>query len=233
MIYIAHGDDFTKSRNLILNQQNKLGVESRVELNIGDITPEDLFSHVHSSGLFGEKQYFVLNISKAGHTNLAPFVEKLVNIPKDIVLIVLSDKILTNSNEFIKNSGKLEAKVIFNQKAPLSSTFKFVDALFYKQRGQAYRELSKLMGDQIDPFEIFSMVLWGLRNVAQASFKNESYFRGKDFIKNKAYSQSKLFAPESIKHLYSVLAEMDREAKTGGIDPELLVPLTVEKVLNS
>jgi DNA polymerase III delta subunit len=233
MIYIVHGDDFTKSRNLILNQQNKLGVESRGELDIGDLTPEDFFSHVHSSGLFGEKQFLVLNISKSGRTNLEPFVEKLEKIPENIILIVLSDKILTNSNAFIKKSAGLEAKVIFNQKAPLSSTFKFVDALFYKQRDTAYRELSKLTEDQTDPFEIFSMILWGLRNVTQASFNNQKFFRGKDFIKNKVCSQSKFFTPKSLKQIYGALSNIDRESKVGGIDPELLVPLAVEKVLNS
>jgi DNA polymerase III delta subunit len=233
MIYIVHGDNFTKSRNLILNQQNKLGVESRGELDIRDLAPEDLFSQVHSSGLFGEKQLLVLNISKSGRTNLEPFVEKLGKIPENITLVVLSDKILTSSNAFIRKSGKLGAKIIFSQKVSLSSTFKFLDALFYKQRDATYRELSRLTEDQTDPFEIFSMILWGLRNVAQASFNNQRFFKGKDFVKNKAYSQSKLFNPKSLKHLYSALSDMDRKAKVGGIDPELLVPLATEKVLNS
>jgi DNA polymerase III delta subunit len=233
MIYIVHGDDFTKSRNLVLNQQKKLGVESRVELDISDLTPEDLFSHVHSSGLFGENQYLVLNISKSGRTNLEPFLEKLKKIPQNIILIILSDKILTNNNIFIKNAIKLDAKIIFNQKALLSNTFRFIDALFYKQRDRAYQELSKLSKDQTDSFEIFSMILWGLRNIAQAKFENHKFFSGRDFIKNKVYAQTKLFTPESIKRLYKALSDMDRDSKTGGVDPDLLIPLAVEKVLNS
>ncbi len=233
MIYIVHGDDFTKSRNLILNQQKKLSVESRTELDMCDLTPEDLFSRVHSSGLFGDKQFLVLNISKSGRTNPEPYIEKLGKIPENVILIILSDKILTGSNAFIKKSEKLGAKIIFNQKAPLSSTFKFVDALFYKQRDAAYRELSKLNEDQIDAFEIFAMVAWGLRNVTQAVFNNQKFFSGKDFIRNKVYSQSKLFTPESLKKIYSSLSNLDKESKTGGIDPEALVPMTVEKVLNS
>jgi DNA polymerase III delta subunit len=233
MIYIVHGDDFTKSRNLILNQQKKLEIDSRNEMDISNLSPEDLFSHVHSSGLFGENQLLVLNISKAGRTNLEPFLEKLKKIPENIILIILSDKTLTNNNVFIKNASKLEAKVIFNEKTPLSNTFRFVDAVFYRQRDKAYRELSKLLGDQTEPFEIFSMLVWGLRNVAQAKFDNQKFFRGRDFIKNKVYAQSKLFSTESLKKLYKTLSDMDRDVKTGGIDPDLLIPLAVEKVLNS
>jgi DNA polymerase III delta subunit len=233
MIYIVHGDDFTKSRNLILNQQKKLEIDSRNEMDISNLSPEDLFSHVHSSGLFGENQLLVLNISKAGRTNLEPFLEKLKKIPENIILIILSDKTLTNNNVFVKNASKLEAKVIFNEKTPLSSTFRFVDAVFYRQRDKAYRELSKLLGDQTEPFEIFSMLVWGLRNVAQAKFDNQKFFRGRDFIKNKVYAQSKLFSTESLKKLYKTLSDMDRDVKTGGIDPDLLIPLAVEKVLNS
>ena len=233
MIYIVHGDDFTKSRNLVLNQQKNLDVETRTELEIGNLTPEEIYSLTHSSGLFGEGQFLVLNISKAGHTNLDPFIEKLTKIPDNIILIILSDKSLSGTNTFIKNASKLNAKIILNQKVPLSNTFKFIDAVFYKQRDTAYRELSKLTDDRVDSLEIFSMILWGLRNVAQAKFENKKFFSGRDFVKNKANTQSKLFTTESIKSLFSVFSNMDKELKTGGLDVGLLVPMAVEKVLNS
>jgi DNA polymerase III delta subunit len=234
MIYIVHGDDFSKSRNLILNQQKKLGVESRLELSINDLSPEDLFSHTHSNDLFGNMAFVVLNISKAGRMNLNPYLEQLHNIPKNTVLVVLSDKVLTDKNSFIINAPKLSAKIITSATVPLSNTFKFVDAVFYKRREEAYKELSKLIQDGIDQvYEIFPMLVWGLRNIAQAKFDNQVFFKGRDFLKNKSYSQAKLYSDDSIKNLYSTFLNLDRDIKTGGIEEAMLVPITMEKVLNS
>ena len=233
MIYIVHGDDFSKSRNLVLNQQKKLGVESRLELDISDTSPESLFSCVRSGDLFGNVLYVVLNISKAGRTNMEPYVGVLKNIPENTVLIILSDKSLTATNVFIKNAQVLGAKIVSNTQEPLSSTFKFVDAVFYKRRQEAYKELEKLLIDQTEPLEIFSMLVWGLRNVSQAVFNNQPFFNGKNFIKNKSYAQAKLFNRNSIKNLYSDFFNMDREVKTGGIEGSMLIPLSIEKVLNS
>lgn len=234
MIYIVHGDDLSKSRNLVLNQQKKLGVESRIELDINDVTPDDLFSRIHSNDLFGSIIFVVLNISKAGRMNLEPYLDKLRMIPDNTVLVILSDKILTEKNAFIKNAAGLNAKVSTSVSVPLSNTFKFVDAVFYKRREEAYKELSKLIQDDVDPvYEIFPMLIWGLRNVAQAKFGNTNFFKGRDFVRDKSLSQARLYSEDSIKNIYTLFMNMDKNVKTGGIEETMLIPMTVEKMLNS
>jgi len=233
MIYIVHGDDFSKTRIAVLNQQKKLEADSRIELEINNISPEDLFSYTRSSDLFGGRIFIVLNISKAGRTNLDPFISKLEKIPENVTLIVISDKQLSNANAFIKNASKLGAKIISNQKVPLSNTFKFADAVFYKQRDQAYRELSKLLLEDVEPLEIFSALVWNLRNISYAKLGGTDFFRGRDFIKNKANSQAKLFSKEAVAEIYWYFKNIDRDAKFGVIDFDCLVPSAVEKVLNS
>lgn len=233
MIYIVHGDDFSKSREVVLNQQKKLGVESRIELEINNTAPEELFSHLHSSDLFGNITFLVLNVSKAGRMNLDPYIQKLKNVPENVVLVIISDKPLSNTNAFIKNSAKMGAKIVSKTKVPLSNTFKFVDAVFYKQRNGAYKELANLINDDIEPLEIFSMMVWGLRNIMYAKLNDQSFFRGRDFIKNKSSAQAKLFSQPALMDIYWQFKDLDRDSKFGVIDLGSLVPTAVEKVLNS
>jgi len=233
MIYIVHGDDLSKSRELILNQQKKLGVETRIELNLIDITPNDLFSFSHGKDLFGKYSFIVMNVSGTGKLNLESYIEVLKGLPEETVMVILSDKSLPSTNIFIKNSAVLKAKIISNQKTPKSNIFKFIDALFTKQRSASYNELYNLMLDDTDPYEIFSMILWNLRNISSAKFQSPSFLKTSGFIKSKSLGQAKLFTELSLQTLFKELSILDRESKTGVIEPSMLVPLTIEKVLES
>ena len=145
----------------------------------------------------------------------------------------MSEKELPKGNIFIKNIKNLKAKLNLNEIAPQSNIFNFVDAVFYKQREKAYQELSKLLKDDVSPFEIFSMLNYGLRTVASAKFESPSYQKMSDFVKRKAYSQSKLFSKEQIAELFEKLRKIDMESKLSEIDEDLLIPTTIETVLNS
>jgi DNA polymerase III delta subunit len=77
------------------------------------------------------------------------------------------------------------------------------------------------------------MLLWGLRNVAQAKFGNTNFFKGRDFVRDKSLSQARLYSEDSIKNIYTLFMNMDKDVKTGGIEEAMLIPITVEKMLNS
>ncbi len=233
MIYLVHGDDFSKSRNLVLNQQKKLNIESKTEINLAETTPEAIFELTHRGDLFGGPAMIVLNISKAGRMNLEPYIKTLEKIPENNTIVILSDKVLSSTNAFIKASVKLNAKVLLNVQIPQGNAFKLADALFNKQREKTYAELTKLLVGDIDPFEIFSALVYGLRNVAFAKFNSPSFAKAKDFIKFKAQSQQKGYSEEQLKNFYDYFRQTDRDAKNGNLDPELMVPLAIEKVLNS
>jgi DNA polymerase III delta subunit len=233
MIYIVHGEDFIKSRDQIINQLKKLGVKGKTELAVSDTTPEQIFELACSQSLFAEPQFIVLDITSAGKLNVDGYIEILKKIPADVTVVVLSAKALTKTNAFIKSAAELKAKIISNEKLPASNIFSFVDALFSKQRLKTYQELLKLIKDDEDPFRIFSMILYGLRNIAAAKFGSPAIANYKPFMKSKLEAQSAKFTEENVKNLFDGLYEIDKGAKTGEITPELMVTLAVEKVLNS
>ncbi len=202
MIYIVHGKDLSKSRILIQNQQKKLGVESRVEFNITEVTPEALYEKSCSNDLFGNPPFIVLDVTNAGRLNLDNFIEKMEKIPETTTIIILSGKSLSKTNVFIKNSQRLKAKLNVNEIIPQSNVFRLVDAIFYKQREKSYSELSKLLNDQVSPFEIFSLIFYGLRTVASAKFDSPSYKKMHDFVKRKSQSQAKLFSEAQVKNIF-------------------------------
>lgn len=230
MIYIVHGEDTAKSRNLILNQQKKLTAKDRFELDILDSSPSDLFQKLNTKSLFGEAPFVVFNITKAGRTNVDKYVEICKGTPRDTVLIIYSEKILSTKNAFIKN---LKSKEVISELKPQGNVFKFTDTLFYKNRNSTYKQLQLLLNEEKSPFEIFSGLLYALRTLAQAKFESESLKTLKPFVKSKAITQAKNFTKEDIVNLFQQFYEMDRNSKIGELDPDMLLTSAIEKVLNS
>lgn len=233
MIYIVHGDDISRSRILIQNQQKKLNIESRIEIDITDVTPEAVYEKSHSNDLFGNPPFIVLNITSAGRMNMDKYIEMLEKASVATTIIILSGKSLPQTNAFIKNAGRLKAKINANEIVPQSNIFSFVDAVFYRQREKAYLELSKLLKDQVSSFEILSMFFYGLRTLASAKFASPAFSKLHDFVKRKALSQANLFTENQIKSIFEQLRIIDMKSKLSEIDEELLIPIAIEKVLNS
>jgi len=77
------------------------------------------------------------------------------------------------------------------------------------------------------------MLNYGLRTIASAKFESPSYQKMSGFVKRKAYSQSKLFSQEQIVGLFEKLRKIDMGSKLSEIDEDLLIPTTIETVLNS
>jgi len=233
MIYIVHGDDLVKSRALILNQQKKLGCESRLEFEISDITPKELLEKSCSNDLFGNQPFIVLDVTNAGRMNLDPYLNVIKKMPPLTTLIILSGKTLSKSNLFIKKSQELKARPNLNEVTPSSNIFNFIDAVFYKQREKAYKELAKLLKDGVSPFEILPMIFYGIRTVASSKFEAPSYKKLHSFVKSKSSSQAKLFTEEQLKNIFEKFRKIDMKSKLSEIDEELLIPMTIEIVLNS
>jgi DNA polymerase III delta subunit len=207
MIYIVHGENFSYSRNIILNQQKKLRSSSRTEIAINDISPNQLKDVCNSFDMFGTPPFIVLDISKAGRMNLEPYIEAVTNLPVETTLIIMSSKDLPVGNFFIKNAAKIGAKVVKNERKISSNIFKFIDSVFNGRRETIYKELSKLMKDDVDQFYLFSMILYGAR-------KNHNKF-----------------GDNGLKTLFMELYKIDKNVKTGNISPELFIPYTIEKIL--
>lgn len=233
MIYIVHGDDTVKSRALIVNQYKKLGSTTKVTLEIKNTTPNEFYEQSATSTLFGEAPLVVLDITDAGRQNVDNFIEAAKKIPSASNTIIFSSKALSKSNAFIANAQKLNAKIIENTFESDANIFRFTDTLLSKNRTAVYKELNKLLKADTDPFYIFSMILYGIRNVAKIVLKSPSADKLKPFQVTKLAGMSKNLDADKIKLLFKSLYSYEIRSKTGGISPEMLVTLSIEKVLNS
>lgn len=230
MIYIVHGENVSKARTLILNQQRSQNVETRKEFDTAKISPQQLSDALSTTDLFGGTPFVVLNITKAAKTDTDKFVEVIKKAPKNATLILLSEKDLTNTSPFIKTLPG--AKILATPEELDASVFKFIDTVFSKKRISAYKELLRLKDAQADDFYLFSMLLYALRNVAYVKFSSSLTAKMAPFARGKALSQAKQFNESQVRKLFAQFSELDKKAKTGGIPPELLVTATIEKVLN-
>ena len=230
MIYILHGEDIVSSRQFIstLQKQNKIG--SKTEVEIGEITPEQIREHILGVDMFGAAKMVVLDVSKAGRMNVDGYIEVLAEVPDDVVFVILTSKSLSKSNAFIKNSSKLSAKTMVFKGVKKSNIFKFTDLVFEGRKAAAYKELRKLVLAGEDPIGIFAMLTYALRNIAYAKFNSPMVNKISPFVKSKAYKQSRFFTEAQIAGLYKKFYEMDRDVKSGAMDKEILAPLCIEIV---
>lgn len=233
MIYLVHGDDIAKSRALIANQQKKLGVEKRTEVVLGETGIVSIIETSKSGDLFGNPPFLVVDASKASKTVLDEFANSIEKIGKDAVLIIFFNKELTKTNPVLQKVIPLDIKTSLSVKTVEGNVFKFVDALFSKNRKTAYSQLQNLYKEDADPFYIFSMIVYGIRNLANVAFKSATVFKMNPYVKTKAESQLKNFDETTVKEIYSKLYELDKKAKTGALEPDLALTLAIEKVLNS
>ncbi len=239
MIIILHGENLTKSRSIISQLKTKLDLKTsdenldslKKELDIADITPSLLKETIFSYDLFSEPPFIILDISSAGRKSLDDYLEILENVPTEVTLVIYSKKELSKANFFIKNAGKLKAKVVENFQEPNSNIFAFVDAVWAKDRKKSYEEYKNLIIDGEEPFYVFTMLLFGLRNIAYAKFDSPELKRNAPFVVQKSTKQAKIHSDEKILALYHTAYHIDKNLKTGKINIEHAIPLLMEKVL--
>ena len=231
MIYILHGDNLSAIRTYILKLQQELNAESKSELTL-DQSADDVYSATASADFFGNNPFVTLDISDLGRKNADAYIEVLTKVPADTTLIIFSNKELGKANAFLKAAPELKARTLVFNDVPKSNVFKFVDAVFSKNRKLAYLELSNLEEDGEDAFYIFSMLMYGLRNLVYLKFDSAMQHKISPFMKSKFVRFSQGFEGGEIKSLYQDLYDMEVKAKTGRINLALMIPLSVEKILN-
>ncbi|OGC45906.1 hypothetical protein A2V49_02535 [candidate division WWE3 bacterium RBG_19FT_COMBO_34_6] len=232
MIYIIHGNDYSKSREQVISLYNKTKSSQKIELKGSDIDQKTLSGAVFGVDIFGETPFLVLDISDLKNQAITEFLPILKKTPENITLIILHNKEIGKTNEFLKNAQLLKANVILNNKFIKSNVFRFVDFLFSKDRNSTYRELGFLQDESADSFYIFSMIIYGLRNVTNAKFQTSAFKEKSDFVRMRSIKQAALFSKENILNLYGILYDTDLKIKTGKIPPDIMLSYTIEKIIN-
>lgn len=230
MIYILHGDNLSRSRSLVVNQQKKIMSANKTELDIKDATPAQLKTALISVDFFGNAPFVVFSAS----TNLKilkDYVEVIFQTPEETVLIVVAPRSLPMTNPLIKKAADVGAKVLESNAPPASNIFSFIDALFALNRKRTYLELAKLQKDLEDPIKIFTMMVYGLRNLALVKFNSPGAQKLDPFVKRKSERMSKNFNGGDLKKVYSDFYQLDVDLKTGGISTDMVLTVATEKIL--
>lgn len=229
MIFILHGDNIYRSRNALLGLQAKMQLPKQ-EVAITDTSPARLLDMCVSFDIFGNPPFVVLDISALGRATPDPYIDVLAKIPQKAVLAIFSSKELGKSSAFLKRAISLKAKVFLSNTPPASNIFNLVDSVFSGNRKKAYKELVCLVEDE-DVFRIFSMLLYGLRNIAYAKFNSMEFYKMVPFVKKKCLSQATKFSESDILDLFKEFYKIDKGVKIGEISVDMFVPLAMEKVL--
>ena len=233
MIYVLHGSNLSAARSFIVGLHEKAeSISTKKELQVEDTSPEELSNLTSSIDMFGGSPLIILDITSRGRKDMNPYVEVLEKVPYDKALvIVLSGKKLRKSNVFIKNAKKLDARVKEFEEKDDSDIFNFVDRVFEGKRKASYKELQKLILMDKSEFYIFTMLVYGLRNLAYAKFNSPAYEKLHPYVKSKVQRQSQKFSEKAITDLYLYFYDLDLKVKTGRINSGILVPMAIEKVL--
>lgn len=231
MIYIVHGDNALSSRDFVIGLQKRLASAVRREGDVSDVSPQQLEELCMSLDVLGDAAIVILDVSRAGRMKLDPYVSVLENVPDDATVVIFSEKELPASSVFLKNASKLEARVVRSRPAKTSNVFSFIDFVFSGNRNMSYKELRKLIVAGEDPFSLFSMLLYGLRNVAYVKLDAPEVSKMAPFVRSKASAQAANFSRESLLRLFEDFYNLDKKVKTGAVSSDLLIPLAIEKTL--
>lgn len=231
MIFVIHGDNFSRTRKVVTELQQKLGVTNKQEADINNITPQQLKEMCGSYDLFSTPPFVVIDISGAGRKNLSEYMEVLKAVPPEVNVVIQSNKELSKANIFIKNASGLKAKTVLSNIEPTSDVFKLIDALFTRNRKNTYKELRNLLNDDAEPYYILTMISYGLRNLAYAVTGSPLLNKMHPFAKSKALTQAKNYDENRLKELYALLYKTDKDMKTGKMHPEIAPTYVIEQIL--
>ena len=232
MIYLVHGSDPSSSRKLIVNQFTNKNTQNKIEICAEDISPDRLFELVRTGDIFGNPPFIILDISNLLSQSATEFVSTVSKTPKDATLIIYCSRALPAANVFLKSAAEFGIKVVESELKIESNVFKFVDALFEKNRTQTYLEMQKLLKEDNDHFYLFSMILYGLRNLLGASLSSKKFLSSKPFQKQKLEKQIKNFGSTDFSEIFEYYYNLEKKAKTGDISSEIMLTLAAEKMLN-
>jgi DNA polymerase III delta subunit len=230
MIYILHGENLSSIRSYILKLYEDANATSRVEYPITELSVNDFRTNVTSVDMFGGVRFVILDVSKMGRMNVDAYVEACKDIPVGVVLVIFAGKELSSRNAFVKNASRIGGRVIAFKKSSESNVFKLSDAVFSKNREQSYRELQRLLLEDVDPIYIFAMLTSGLRNVAYAKYEASILSKLPPFVQSKAKKQASGFSFRQIDALYRHFYSLDLGVKTGVFDKEMLLVYALEAV---
>jgi len=231
VIYVLHGENVSAIRNFILKLKKDHNIGSSKELLLEDTSPAEIAELISGIDMFGAIPMVTLDVTKMGRTKVDSYIEVLLSVPDESLFVVFSGKDLYKANAFVKQSPKIGARVMPFKEISDSNIFKLVDYVFGGNRIASYKELRKLILSGADNFYIFSMLVYGLRNVTYAKFESPMFTKMSPFVKSKASSQSQKFTQDQVVRLYEKFYQLDVGSKNGQVSPELLVPLGIEAVL--
>lgn len=233
MIYLVHGDDFSKTRAAIVNQ---LKNKDKIDFVLSTESIKEINRNLNSADLFGKTPAITIDITGTDKALL----ESLIDLFKDLdsgeiekrTIIVFSAKPLPKTNALVKVVAELKIKNIEFDTFPQSNVFNFVDALFNKNRVKAYKEYQNLKSDNQDDFYIFSMILWELRNIAQVKFTEVQDIKMSPNVLSKSKNHAELFSEEQVIKLFDHMYQTDMQVKTGEIPQSMFLLMNIEKILS-
>lgn len=94
--------------------------------------------------------------------------------------------------------------------------FAITDALANREKRSAFATLYQHLQDGVDPYYIFSMVVYQFRNVIKV--KSGSTAGMHPFVARKTQTQAQRFSLDELKRIYRDLHQLEQDAKQGERD---------------
>ncbi|MDZ7611410.1 MAG: DNA polymerase III subunit delta [Candidatus Moranbacteria bacterium] len=123
---------------------------------------------------------------------------------------------------------KEEDLALFCQKALEVKIFDFVDSIGVRNKRRSLQLMNSLLSSKEDPFYIFSMIVYQLRNLARVDYcKRKGIFDQKaiasrtglhPYVVKKTQQQLSNFGTSQIKSIYNLCFKLDNFSKTGKIE---------------
>jgi len=229
MIYFIYGQNDLSEQRKVAEIVKKINPQEKIEINLDELTPAEFTSKVTTPSMFGFKNLFLVEIGSTADKTLIKILANIGRLPKNTYLVFKTSKAYRANSKVLKNIATTkDAELIKLGEKKDFMVFNFLDAVYTKNKKEAYRSLKNLEEKEEPAFKTHSMLLYQLRNVAKIKFG--ANFSASPFVKNKARGQAKKFTEKKIIELYEHFYKTDRGLKLGLIPENILNILTIEKI---
>lgn len=227
MLCLVHGENPVGIRNTILKTANDLKKPAIKELELTSSTDFSIVEAQLQPDLFSEKALLCLEVNKINKEQVEKIINLLKEYPENDVLL-FSYKTLTANSILLKELIKLKTKIITIPAIKRNQIFDFTRKVFELKRAEAYTALQKLLEIDNDPNFILAMLQYQLRNVTLVKF--DAAQNVSPFQIAQAKTQASNFSPASIVELYETFYNLERNFKSGKLNPQAVCVLAVERV---
>ena len=125
MIVLVHGNNSVNKADVVFKLSEKISTP-RKYLSIDENSPTDVLTATATNNMFTGAPIVILDLGSNTKSDAKSFLDIFPRVPAKSLLILLAQKELPKSNQFLQHAQQQGYKIILSNTTPTANIFSFV-----------------------------------------------------------------------------------------------------------